>query len=158
MVTLLGARAHFMINWLIWLELEAEHRCELCTNIAPVRSYARTLQNIKWWGLGKMLEHRCGLCTTIAPVRSYAHAHIIPPDTRSEEGATPTHRHYGPAPVLTATPGLAQISGDPAWLTQGTLPPPLPPYLTLSRHLRRSKVQNTARFGGIKTKLQGHSQ
>ena len=65
-----------------------------------------------------------------------------------------THRHQAPA----LTPGLAQISGDPAWLTQGTLPPPLPPYLTLSRHLRRSKVQNTARFGGIKTKLQGHSQ
>ena len=67
-------------------------------------------------------------------------------------GPGPPH----PAPAL--TPGLAQISGDPAWLTQGTLPPPPPPYLTLSRHLRRSKVQNTARFGGIKTKLQGHSQ
>ena len=138
-----------------WAQVWIVYKHCACT---LVHSYARTLQNIKWWGWGKMLEHRCGLCTTIAPVRSYAHAHIIPPDTRSEEGATPTHRHYGPAPVLTATPGLAQISGNPAWLTQGTLPPPLPPYLTLSRHLRRSKVQNTARFGGIKTKLQGHSQ
>ena len=67
-------------------------------------------------------------------------------------GPGPPH----PAPAL--TPGLAQISGDPAWLTQGTLPPPPPPYLTLSRHWRHSTVQNTARFFGIKTKLQGHSQ
>ena len=133
-----------------WAQVWIVYKHCACT---LVRSYARTLQNIKWWGLGKMLEHRCGLCTTIAPVRSYAHAHIIPPDTRSEEGATPTHRHYGPAPVLTATPGLAQISGDPAWLTQGTLPPPPPPYLTLPRHWRQSSVQNTAGFFGIKTKL-----
>ena len=67
-------------------------------------------------------------------------------------GPGPPH----PAPAL--TPGLAQISGDPAWLTQGTLPPPPPPYLTLSRHWRQSTVQNTAQFFGIKTKLQGHSQ
>ena len=67
-------------------------------------------------------------------------------------GPGPLH----PAPAL--TPGLAQISGDPAWLTQGTLPPPPPPYLTLSRHWRQSTVQNTAQFFGIKTKLQGHSQ
>ena len=61
-----------------------------------------------------MLEHRCELCTTIAPVRSYAHAHIIPPDTRSEEGATLkhdgadlTHRHQAPA--------LSPGSGSHPW-------------------------------------------
>ena len=52
------------------------------------------------------------------------------------------------APAL--APGLAQISGDPAWLTEGTLPPP---YLTLSRHWHHSIVQNTARFFGTKIKL-----
>ena len=71
-----------------------------------------------------MLEHRRGLCTTIAPVRMYTHAHIIPPDTRSEEGATLrhdgadlTHRHQAPALPLSApalAPGRTQISGDPA--------------------------------------------
>ena len=40
-------------------------------------------------------------------------------------GPGPPH----PAPAL--TPSLAQISGDPAWLTQGTLPPPPPPYTLL---------------------------
>ena len=138
-----------------WAQVWIVYKHCACT---LVRSYARTLQNIKWWGWGKMLEHRCGLCTTIAPVRSYAHAHIIPPDTRSEEGETLkhngadlTHRHQASAPAF--TPGLAQISGDLAWLTQNTLAPPMPHYLTLPRHWRQSSVQNTAGFFGIKTKL-----
>ena len=53
-----------------WAQVWIVYKHCACT---LVRSYARTLQNIKWWGLGKMLEHRCGLCTTIAPVRSRAH-------------------------------------------------------------------------------------
>ena len=143
--------------------------------VQTLRLCARTCpsQNIKWWGLEKKLDHRRDFCRTLAPL--LPHAHIIPLDTRHlrlqirgggnieawwswswHDPLPPGPRPLHPAPAL--TPCLAQISGDPAWLTQGTLPPPPPSYLTLSRHLRRSKVQNTARFGGIKTKLQGHSQ
>ena len=100
---------------------------------------------------------------TLAPL--LPHAHIIPPDTRHlrlqirRGGKTeawwswswrdpPPPGSGPPLPALALAPGLAQISGDPAWLTQGTLPPPLPLYLTLPRHWHQSSVQI---FGSVRS-------
>ena len=110
MVTLLGARAHFMINWLIWLELEAEHRCELCTNIAPVRSYARTLVHSKISsdeGWEKCLSTGVDC---VQPLRLYARTL-----TRTSFHQTPDQRRGQHPP--TATMARPRFSPPPlAWL------------------------------------------
>ena len=125
---------HFLINWLICLELELKLRCGLCTNIAPVRPYV-PLPKYQVMRVGKLLDHGRDFCRSLAPLLPYAH--IIPPVTRhlrlQIRGGANTEawslRPPNPAPAL--TPGLAQISGDPAWLTQNTLAPPQPPNIIL---------------------------
>ena len=126
MVTLLGARAHFMINWLIWLELEAEHRCELCTNIAPVRSYTPKYQVMRVgknaWAQVWIVYNHCA-CTCVRSRAHHSTRHQIrgggnthPPPLWPGPGS---HRHPWPGSDLWR-PGVTDTGHSPS--SPATLP------------------------------------
>ena len=63
-------------------------------------------------------------------VREITIVTMVSDSTLSWELTWPTATRPRPSSTGPAlTPGLAQISGDPVWLTQGTFPPPPPSYL-----------------------------
>ena len=139
---------HFLINWLIWLELEAEHRRGLCTNIVPVRSYAplskyqvmRVGKNA--WAQAWIVYNHCA-CTHVRSRAHYSTRHQIRGRGNTEAWwSGPDPPPSGPGP-----PSLG--SGSQPWPdsdlwrpgvtdTEHSRSSPATQRYTLSRHWRPS--------------------